>query len=156
PGLALRVTPAAAEAGESALPLPVAQLPQPFDRGSTVAGLLRPGVAASPVEAPAPQEPAPHAPGSRTPADAAPASAVPTPGHVAAPTGGSETTSTPAVPADRSAAPISEQLAGQMVSHARLVERGRVAEFTIDLHPPALGNVRVHLSASQDGLTARL
>ena len=52
--------------------------------------------------------------------------------------------------------PLPEQLSGPIFAQARLVERGQTKEFIVDLNPPELGSVRVHLSASNEGLTARL
>jgi hypothetical protein len=49
-----------------------------------------------------------------------------------------------------------EQIAAPIVTHARLIEHGRSTEFIMELQPPELGSVRVHLSATPEGLTAHL
>lgn len=59
-------------------------------------------------------------------------------------------------PAPAAEVPLVEQVAEGLVRHARVVERGESAEFTIELHPRHLGRVRVELSSSAEGLTARL
>jgi hypothetical protein len=57
---------------------------------------------------------------------------------------------------EASAPPVHEQLAHGVVSHARLLERGGGADFVVELHPPELGKVHIHLQSTHEGLTARL
>jgi flagellar hook-length control protein FliK len=54
------------------------------------------------------------------------------------------------------AAPVSEQIATELVSQARQVEHGRSTDLTLELHPPELGNVQIHLSSTGEGLTAHM
>jgi hypothetical protein len=52
--------------------------------------------------------------------------------------------------------PVARQIADNIIGHAEVRERGGRTEFYMRLEPPELGSVRIHLSASEHGVTARL
>jgi hypothetical protein len=55
-----------------------------------------------------------------------------------------------------STTPVHEQIHDGIVSQAKLVQHARGTDFILELHPPELGKVHVHLQTSQEGLSARL
>jgi flagellar hook-length control protein FliK len=40
------------------------------------------------------------------------------------------------------------------VAHARLAERDKGADYVVELHPPELGKVHVHLQSTREGISA--
>jgi hypothetical protein len=52
--------------------------------------------------------------------------------------------------------PMVEQIGRAMDTQVRLAVKDGTAEFHLQLNPPELGSIHVHLSASADGIVARL
>jgi flagellar hook-length control protein FliK len=53
-------------------------------------------------------------------------------------------------------APVAEQVSQAIELRARFMTQGGTTEFYIKLDPPSLGTVHVHLTATREGLSARL
>jgi flagellar hook-length control protein FliK len=51
---------------------------------------------------------------------------------------------------------VADQVAGETARQAYLVRRGGTTDFFVRLEPPELGQVQVHLRATEQQLTARL
>jgi hypothetical protein len=64
----------------------------------------------------------------------------------------------PAVVAAESPKPeaVVETVAGSIIAHSQLVQREGSTEFHLRLEPPELGSVHIHLTATDQGISARL
>jgi flagellar hook-length control protein FliK len=56
----------------------------------------------------------------------------------------------------KQALPVAAQVAGEILSRAEVTTRDGQTHFHMQLNPPDLGSVRIHLTASEQGITARL
>jgi flagellar hook-length control protein FliK len=65
-------------------------------------------------------------------------------------------TATPSQPPGGQPASVSDQLAGSIIARAEVTTHNGRTDFHLRLEPPELGTVRVHITSTEHGVTARL
>lgn len=139
------------------------EIPQRAERAASQAPLapvVSVTIDVSPARAQAPAYPIPVPPLNRVipkdrpsePRASAPVTYTP----ISQPAVSPATASPPPEPTQSSPPPVHQQIATEITVHATFLARDATTEFVVELHPPELGKVQVHLQNSHDGLTAHL
>lgn len=70
--------------------------------------------------------------------------------------GATATSATAIAENPKSEAAVADQIAGSIVARSELVQREGSTEFHLRLEPPELGSVHIHLTATEQGISARI